>query len=157
MQWCVMIVSKSMKYVSGFLILLFLGMLQSTIMPVNFLLILTILFAVSVSYREGFVWAFIAGVLRDLLLGLPIGLSSAFLLGLVFLLSLYGRKYKLSHVTYLLPFTVIALAAQQFIFKQPVNVLNMILSIMAFLILLPVLKVFFLKFEKEEGQLRLME
>lgn len=146
-----------MKHLLSFLILLFFGLLQSTIMPVSFLLILTILFAVNVAFREGFVWAFVAGILRDLFLGLPVGLSSAFFLGTVFLLGLYGRKYKLSHITYLLPFTVVALVLQQFIFKQPVNILNIILSVAAFLVFLPLVRIFFLRFEKEEGQLKLME
>lgn len=146
-----------MKYLLGFLILLFFGLLQSTVLPVNFLLILSIIFAVNVSFREGFVWAFIAGILRDLLLGLPMGVSSAFFLGVVFLLGLYGRKYKLSHLNYLLPFTVIAILMLLVVFKQPINILNIIFSVGAFVVLLPICKAFFMRFEKEDGQLKLME
>lgn len=146
-----------MKYLLSFVLLLFFGLLQSTVMPINFLLILIILFAVYSPLKEGFVWAFIAGILRDLFLGLPLGLSGAFFLGVVFLLGVYGRKYKLSHVTYLLPFTIIALLALQFVFKQPINVLNIILSIIAFLFFLPLVRIFFLRFERDEEQLKLME
>ena len=146
-----------MKYLLFFLILLFFGLLQSTIIPINFLLLLSILYAVNVSPREGFYWAFIAGILRDLLLGYPIGPTSVYFLAMVFLLNLYRRKYKLSHFTYILPFTVLALLMSYLLFSQSVNLLNIIISVIVFVVLSPLVRAFMLRFDEKTDQLKLME
>lgn len=145
------------KYLLVFFILLFFGLLQSTVLPVNFLLLLTILFAVNLDLKDGFIMAMISGILRDLFFGLPIGFSSMFFLGMIFLLSLYGRKYKLDHITYLLPFTTISLFAMQVIFRLPINIFNIIFSVFAFLILQPIIRAFLAHFEADRQQLKLME
>lgn len=140
-----------------FLAFLFFGILQSTLFPANFLLILTVLCAINTTLREGFFWAFVAGIIRDLTTGTPLGLTSLFLLLLVFLLSLYGRKFKLNNLLYILPFTFLSLIASCFYFKQTISNLNTLFSLAVFLIMLPLSRVFFVAFEEDAGQLKLME
>lgn len=146
-----------MKYFLSFLIFLFFGLLESTILPFNFLLILTILFAVNLQAKEAFFWAFTAGVLADLFMMQRLGITSAFFLALVFVLFIYKRKFKLLHITYLLPFTIIAVFFSQVLFGKQVNLINIAVTLVLMTVFLPLSRVFFARFEGEENELRLME
>lgn len=145
-----------MKYIIGIIILLFFGLIQSSLLPLNLILILVILFAGNcATAKESFVWAFIAGIVRDLLLGSLMGVSSAAFLVIVFFLQLYGRKFKLLNLLYLLPFNIIIYVVFSFIFKQTVTGLSLLGSLLFFIILYPLVKYFFIRMGKDEDQLSL--
>lgn len=146
-----------MKYLLYFLILLFFGLLQSTIIPINFLLIFSVLYAINSDSKEGYVWAFSAGFIKDLLTLNSIGPTSVFFLFVVLMLNLYGRKYKLTHINYLLPFITIMILLSFFLFKVPFNLIQVVFSVVVFVLFSPLIKSFFARFDLDGDQLRLME
>lgn len=146
-----------MKYLVSFVLIFLFGILQSTLIPINLLLVLVILFAVNMNFREGVALAFLAGITKDFMTGAVFGLSSIFFLFAVFLLILYNRKYKLSNLTYLLPFTVAVLVVSDLVFRIPLNLINILGSVIFFTVVSPLIKFLVLRFSGHEKELKLME
>ncbi len=89
-----------MKRLLGFLLVLGLALLQSTVLKLNFLLIFVI-------FQASYARAFWAGLFFDLLTSQRLGLSSLLFLIIVHLLKLYSRKYE-PRPGFLLPFVFLA-------------------------------------------------
>jgi len=89
-----------MNFLLSFLIVFFLCFLQATSLKVNFLLLFVLL-------KNKYRWAFLAGLVLDLLTLQRLGLSSLLFLVALFLFRLYSRKYE-PQIFFLLPFVFLA-------------------------------------------------
>ncbi|OGD63976.1 hypothetical protein A2160_03290 [Candidatus Beckwithbacteria bacterium RBG_13_42_9] len=87
-----------------FLILIFFSFLQATFLPINLTLILVLIWSLSQKELPLF-WIFLTGLAVDLVIGLPIGLSSLTLLLMVCLLNLLRDNWVFWPVTLLLIFS----------------------------------------------------
>jgi hypothetical protein len=82
-----------------FLVILFaLAFLQTTIIPLNLLLLMLAALAFCRTLRELLIFAFSSGLLLDFLSGMTFGLGSFFFL--VFVTVLYSSRQKFIHTTY---------------------------------------------------------
>lgn len=86
------LLSKIYQTISVFL----LSLGQSTILPVNFLLLFVLL-------KNSYGWGFVSGLVLDLLTGQRLGLSSLLFLLILGVFRLYSRKYE-PRLAFLLPF-----------------------------------------------------
>lgn len=73
-----------------------LSLLQATVLRVNFLLLFILL-------KNSYLWAFLAGLMLDLLAVQRLGLSSLLFLLILAIFKLYSRKYE-PRLPFLLPF-----------------------------------------------------
>lgn len=89
-----------MKSILLFLVVFVLSLLQATVLRVNFLLLFVLL-------QGSYSWAFLAGLILDLMTGQRLGLSSLLFLLILFLFQLYSRKYE-PRWPFLLPFVFLA-------------------------------------------------
>lgn len=89
-----------MKNFLLFLVVFFLSLLQATVLKVNLLLLFVLL-------KNSYSWAFLAGLILDLLTGQRLGLSSLLFLLILFLFHLYSRKYE-PRLSFLIPFIFLA-------------------------------------------------
>jgi len=76
-----------MKNIFSFLLMLAISFLQAVILKMNFLLLFVLL-------KRSYFWAFLSGLIFDLLTGNQLGLSSLLFLLILFLFRLYSRKYE---------------------------------------------------------------
>lgn len=98
--------------------------LQGTVTSVP--LALVVLLVLIIMNRSAFVFvlAFIAGLLLDAILLFPLGLTSMFFLGFLFLVLLYQRKYEI----YTIPFAMIASFSGSFIYLFLLHFENIIVQ-----------------------------
>lgn len=128
-----------MKSFLSFLIVFLLSLLQATVLKINLLLLFVLL---KNSYR----WAFLAGLILDLLTSQRLGLSSLLFLVILILFNLYSRKYE-PRLFFLVPFVFFA---SFFFAKIEKEVWSFWAGLILSLCLIPLRK----KFEREK-QLRL--
>ena len=76
-----------MKDLVSLAIVLLLGLLQSTILGINFLLVFIL-------WRQRYYWAFLTGLIYDLMAHQRLGLSSLVFLFILLLFRLYLRKFE---------------------------------------------------------------
>lgn len=76
-----------MRNLLSLLILFLLSLLQSTVLSINLLLIFVL-------WRGRYHWAFLAGLVFDLMAGNRLGLSSLLFLFILLLFRLYSRKFE---------------------------------------------------------------
>lgn len=88
-----------MKWWLFFPILVF-AFIQTTVYNFNFLLLVVLILALIGSEWEGLLFAFVGGVLLDLLAGTWLGVSSLALLMPVFLALVYKRKFQAKNFIY---------------------------------------------------------
>lgn len=100
-------------------------------MPLSLLFVLS--WGINGVDRRSFFFAFLAGILVDLSLARPVGLTSLFFLGMVFMVFLYGKKYTPSHFIFYIPFCLISLCVYQLLFYARIIPFSFILSFVSFL------------------------
>lgn len=110
---------------------LFEGILFS--LPLSLLFVLS--WGIQGANRRAFFFAFLAGIITDLSLVRPIGLTSLFFLGMLFLVFLYGKKYTPSHFIFYIPFCLISLGIYQLIFYSHIIPLSFLLSFLSFFLI----------------------
>ena len=76
-----------MKIFLSFFIVFVLSLLQATVLRINFLLLFVL-------WKRSYFWAFLAGLIFDLMVGNRLGLSSLLFLLILLLFRLYSRKYE---------------------------------------------------------------
>ncbi len=96
-----------------FIILTF---VQSTIVPLNLLLLAVISFTVLNASTKSLFLLFGIGLLTDLILLRPLGETSLFFLVLGFLIMLYGQKYQADNPLFILIFTIVATLVENKLF-----------------------------------------
>lgn len=99
---------KMKKKILLFFILVFFAFIQATIFSFNFVLLLVLSWGVLRSAKSGLIFAFLAGLVIDLVIGKTLGLSSLTFLLIIALLNLYKVKFKATNFSYLLPFTFLS-------------------------------------------------
>lgn len=145
-----------MKAFLIFFLILGLALFQTLILPVNFLLVLVIIFSLWKKAPESFIWAFLAGVFLDLFSFGQMGLAAIIFVSLDFLLKLYHQKFSLDHPLML----IFVLLVSYFAFSWLTGKTMMIGEISVLLILILIFRFFqkrlFLALaEGEEGRLKL--
>lgn len=138
-----------MKYLIILLSILGLSFLESTVLPLNLIILPVICLAVRQRTDEALIMAFLAGMILDLSTGRILGLDSFFFLSLTLLIHLYQRRFQADRLRFLLPFTFLAVIINSTLLGgalTPVKlVINTALIIPARLFLQP-----FFKEEKQE-------
>jgi len=89
--------------------ILILAILESSIIPLNLVLLAIICWSVFRPAREGILTAFFAGLILDFLSGETLGFSSILFLVLSLLIYLYKNRFQANKLTFLLPFTLFSL------------------------------------------------
>lgn len=74
-------------------LIIFLALIQTSLLPLNLLFGLVCLLSILISSWEIFGYAFLAGVFLDLFAGTTLGFSSLGFLALSFVFSSYGRRF----------------------------------------------------------------
>jgi rod shape-determining protein MreD len=105
-----------MAYLIGIPLLAFLVILQSALLPyVRFLegrpdlvLLAVVAWSLSGRWQESMVWGLIGGLVLDLLSGIPLGSSSAALILIAFLVSLFEERFWEAHLLMPLSVTLVA-------------------------------------------------
>lgn len=138
-----------------FFLLLLLTFLQSTILPLNLILLAILSVSVLKSTEAGLVWAFLAGLILDFLTGETLGFSSLVFLMAVFLLNLYKTKFQAANFLYLLPFTFLSAWVYTAAKGDPVSWLNLIITTLLIFVVWPILALFIVQKEGENLQLPL--
>ncbi|OGV90000.1 rod shape-determining protein MreD [Microgenomates group bacterium RBG_19FT_COMBO_39_10] len=99
------------------LILVFmLAVLQGAFLKLNLVLLLVLTWTTFRPVKEAFLVAFLSGLLLDLAKGMPLGLSSLIFLVIVFILSLYSRRFDSLHPIFLPVFVFFSSLVYSFIF-----------------------------------------
>lgn len=145
-----------MKAFLTFFLILGLAFLQTFILPVNFLLVLVIVFSLWKKAPASFVWAFLAGLFLDLFSFGQLGLAAIIFVTLDFLLKLYHQRFSLDHPLIL----IFVLLVSYFAFSWLTGKTIMIGELLILLILILILRFFqkrlFLALaDEEEGKLKL--
>lgn len=89
-----------MKFFLSFLVVFLLSLFQATVLRLNLLLLFVLL-------KNSFLWAFLAGLILDLLTTQRLGLSSLLFLLILGIFHLYSRKYE-PRLPFLIPFVFLA-------------------------------------------------
>lgn len=145
-----------MKAFLIFFLILGLALFQNLILPVNFLLVLVIIFSLWKKAPESFIWAFLTGLFLDLFSFGQLGFSAIIFVSLDFLLKLYHQKFSLDHPLIL----IFVLFVSYLTYSWLTGKTMMIGEILVLLILILILRFFqkrlFLALaEGEEGKLKL--
>ena len=93
-----------MKIYFYLLPVLFLALLQGSILPLNLVLLLVLTQAVLKPGQQSFFLAFWSGLLLDLAQGTPLGFSSLIFLLAVLILFFYSKKFEVFHAPFLAVF-----------------------------------------------------
>lgn len=133
-----------------FLAITLLAFGQATIFSFNLVLLLVLSLGVVRSAKSGLVWAFIAGVVLDLVTGQTLGLSSLIFLLIIFLLNLYKTKFKAANFAYLLPFTLLSVWFYEFFQGEPLALFE-VATTTAFLFLVWPAVNFWVRFEESQN------
>lgn len=112
----------------------FLAVLQGSVLPLNLVLLLVLLWVVFRPIREALVIAFLAGILLDLAKSQTLGVSSLILLGASYLLHLYSRRFNPTHPVFLAIFVFLAATVENLILQEPWLGEGLILVLLALLI-----------------------
>jgi len=108
--------------------------LQSSILPLNLLLVLILIRASLKPDQQSFYLAFWSGLLLDLAQGTPLGLSSLIFLPASLFLFLYSKKFEASYAPFLAVFVfLISLLYYQTVFGYLGWQKSLLLAIIAFL------------------------
>lgn len=111
-----------------FLLVLILALGESTVFPFRLVLPSVLSWAVLRPVKSGLFWAFLTGLILDLVKGQALGLTSLIFLLLVFLLNLYKVKFKAGNLLYLLPFTLLSAWFDSLVRGEVFSFLNLIFT-----------------------------
>lgn len=117
---------------------------EGVITSLPLVLIVLIISASFLKAAQVYWWAFIAGIILDVLLLKPLGLSSAFYLAILFLISLYEKKFEISSPFFVSTVVLIASGMYFIISPFPQGVLQSIVAAAMSLVLFLLLEYVFL-------------
>jgi rod shape-determining protein MreD len=100
-----------MRNIIVFLPILILAIAESTVIPLNLVLLSIISWAVLREAREGMLVAFFSGLILDFLTGRTLGLTSLVFLFLSLTIYLYKNRFQANRLAFLFPFTLFSLIA----------------------------------------------
>lgn len=123
-----------------FIITIFLTILETTIVPARLILLVVLGVSLLLPEKQSLVFAFLAGLILDLVAGQTLGLSSFGFLIVSLFTSLYRRKFRAQHPAYLLPFTFFSLWLFAEISRQMFFWQSALLNTLLILIFLPLLR-----------------
>lgn len=103
--------------------------LQGTVTSLPLVLLMLILLAVKVRSPNVFLYAFVSGLMLDIILVYPPGVSSVFFLSALLVIFLYERKYELSSLIFVLSITAVMSVVSSLLFPTPQRFLQLILAI----------------------------
>src|SRR4030042_3125377 len=86
-----------MKTVAILLLILGFSLMQATLLPLNLLLVLVIIFSLWQEAPQSFLWVFLGGLFLDLFSFKPLGFSAMIFVSLDLLLKLYHQRFSLDH------------------------------------------------------------
>ena len=101
-----------------FSLIFFFSLLEATVTSLNLVLLVIVLWSALKAAEEGFVVAFFAGLILDLLKGHPLGSSSLFFLTVSFLIYVYKNRFRADKVAFLWPVSLITVFLDHWLFKQ---------------------------------------
>lgn len=134
-------------------LIILLSFAQATMTSANLVLLAIVSFGVLFSVRAGLVWAFLAGVVLDIIVGKNLGFSSLIFLLTILLLNLYKTKFKAANFFYLLPFTFLSVWFYNLSAGVPFVFLNVVLTTALLFLIWPVIG--FLGYQKIKDNLQL--
>lgn len=105
-----------MAILTFFLISIFLSLGQTSLFPLNFLLVLVVW--EGLTERDFLFKSFLSGLIFDLISGLRLGISSVAFLLISFLSYLYARKFSKFHFVFLLGILALAILIFNFLVKE---------------------------------------
>lgn len=103
--------------------------LQGTVTSLPLVLLILIVSAVKIRSSNVFFLAFVSGIVLDIILVHPLGVSSIFFLSVLLVIFLYERKYELSSLIFVLSVTAVMSLVSGFLFPTPQLFLQVILSV----------------------------
>lgn len=103
--------------------------IQGTVTSLPLVLFTLILLAVKVRSSDVFLYAFVSGIVLDIMLVHPLGVSSIFFLSALLVIFLYERKYELSSLIFVLSVTAVMSIVSSLLFPTPQRFLQVILAI----------------------------
>lgn len=86
-----------MKFIISLFLILGLSLIQTTLLPINFLLIFIIVFSLWKKAPQSFLWAFLAGLFLDLFSLRQLGFSAIIFVSFDFILKLYRQRFSFDH------------------------------------------------------------
>lgn len=105
-----------MAILTFFLISIFLSLIQTTLLPLNFLLVGVIW--EGLSSRDFLIKSFLGGLVFDLISGSRLGITSVVFLLISFLSYLYARKFFKFHFVFLLGILALSILIFNFLVKR---------------------------------------
>ena len=93
--------------------------LQSTILTVPFLIPVSLFYFIYSKRENAFILSFVFGVVLDILLLNPVGLTSIFLCFFLFALSLYSKKFEIDNIFFILIFVLLGSFLYSILFSYP--------------------------------------
>lgn len=108
-----------MKSYSILLPVFLLALFQGVFLPLNFVLLVVLVWAVIRPPKEGLIVAFFSGIFLDLAKGSPLGMSSSIFLVASFILHLYSRRFDPAHPAFLAVFVLLTSIIYNLISKEP--------------------------------------
>lgn len=128
-----------MRYLFIFLLLLILAMLESTLVPLRLTLLAIICWSALRPAEEGLSAAFLAGLILDLFQGRPLGFSSLMFLLFSLLIYSYKNRFQAHQLTFLWPFSFLAIVLTNFLTGSPLSLLSLGLNSFLIFLFLPFL------------------
>lgn len=96
------------RYFLTFLIIVLVGLFQTTIWSFNFLLLVILILSLSLSAEESLTFAFLGGFILDLFSGGRLGFSSLGFVLITFLLQAYNRRFSFQNPFLVFAFSLLA-------------------------------------------------
>lgn len=131
-----------MKNILIFLAILVIGLFQTTIWGFNFLLLIVLVLSLILPAGASLFWAFLAGLILNLLGGEPLGYSSLGFLLPNFLLLAYRQRFSFQNPLFVFVFSFISYLLFTFVSQKPINLFEgviLAISIVIFRFLAPFL------------------
>lgn len=131
-----------------FLSLVFLVLLESTVVKIPLLAIFLLNLFVRQRNTTTFIYAFFVGIVFDILIVQKVGFTSLYLITFLYLVYLYQRKFEINTLPFVLIATKIAVISSYFIFGRSGLFLMLIISLIFSVLLFYLLKTLSPKLQK---------
>ncbi len=144
-----------MKLAAVFFLILGLSLFQTTLLPINLLLILVIIFSLWQKAPESFVWAFLAGLFLDLFSFNQLGFSSIIFVSLDLILKLYRQRFSLDHPLVISFVLVTSYFLYSWLTGREIGIWEAVILLVVILVIRLFRKELFLAFPKQGKKLKL--
>lgn len=123
-----------------FSFIFFLSLLETTMTSLNLVLLVVILWSALKTAEEGFLVAFLSGLILDLLKGNPLGFSSLFFLTVAFLIYVYNNRFRADKIAFLWPVSLVTVIIDHWLFQQVLIPWQILLNSVLIIFFLPFFK-----------------